>query len=240
MFKNIIVNAMIVGIVVGAIFGILQNFTTTPIILAAEAYEVSQSTATETSAHSHGSTAAHSHDADAWAPDDGIERVGYTILSAILTAIGFAMLTIAAMAASGKASILSGILFGLAGYISFYVAPSLGLLPEIPGSVAAQLEGRQGWWLMTVVLTAGGLAAVAFIQSPYRFFGLSLLIVPHILGAPVPEHHGFANTDPVAVEALTALSGDFIVMTAITLFIFWLLLGTASSLVTAKFLKATA
>lgn len=235
MFKNIIISAIIVGVIAGAILGLLQNFTTTPIILAAEAYEVTEApAATANEGHSH-NAAAHNHDENAWSPEDGFERTAYTILASILTAIGFAMLTIAAMAFSGKTSMLNGLLFGLAGYLSFYVAPSLGLLPEIPGTVAANLEGRQAWWLITVVLTAAGLGCLAFINSYFRLFGLALMAIPHILGAPLPEQHGFANQSPEAVAALSNLSNDFILMTAITLFVFWVVLGVLSGYVAKRF-----
>lgn len=234
MFKNIIVSAMIVGVIAGAFLGALQNFTTTPIILAAEFYEVTAEAGAEVDGHS------HSHagdDAEAWGPEDGFERTAYTIFASILTAIGFAMLVIAAMAFTKKTSLLSGLLFGLAGYLSFYVAPSMGLLPEIPGTVAANLEGRQGWWLMTVILTAAGLACLAFMPKLFKLFGFALIAIPHILGAPLPEHHGFANTHPEAVAALTNLSNEFIMMTAITLFMFWVVLGMLSGFVAKRFVE---
>lgn len=235
MFKNIILSALIVGAIAGAILGAMQLFTTSPIILAAEFYEV---TADAEPGHDD-STAAHGHshgdDAEAWSPEDGFERTISTIVASILTAVGFAMLTIAAMAYSQKTNLLHGLLFGIAGYLSFYVAPSMGLLPEIPGSLAANLEGRQGWWMMTVILTAAGLACLAFIPSLFRLFGIALIAIPHIIGAPQPEHHGFLNQHPDAVKALTELSNEFILMTGITLFIFWVILGLLASAATKRF-----
>lgn len=234
MFKNIIVSAMIVGVIAGALLGALQNFTTTPIIIAAEFYEVTADPSAEADGHG------HSHgdeEAEAWGPKDGFERTAYTIFASILTAVGFAMLVIAAMAFTKKTSLLSGLLFGLAGYLSFYVAPAMGLLPEIPGTIAANLEGRQGWWLMTVILTAAGLACLAFMPQLFKLFGIALIAIPHILGAPLPEHHGFANTHPEAVAALTDLSNEFILMTAISLFIFWVVLGMLSGYVAKRFVE---
>lgn len=231
MFKNIIISALLVGAIAGAVLGVMQIFATSPIIFAAEVYEVAEAP----SDHSHDATT-HSHEAEAWAPEDGIERGIYTIFAAMLTAVGFAMLVIAAMAFTKKFEIWHGLLFGLAGYLSFFVAPSLGLVPEIPGSLAANLEGRQGWWMMTVLLTAAGLACFAFMPKFFKLFGFALIAVPHVLGAPLPEHHGFANTDPEAVAALTALSGDFIMMTAVTLFVFWLVLGVLASFAGRKYI----
>ncbi|MGL1922685.1 MAG: CbtA family protein [Hyphomicrobiales bacterium] len=239
MFKNIIIAALLVGAITGALLGVLQIFTTSPIIMAAEAYEVSEASAADThngatQAHSH----THSHDdaGEAWAPSDGIERTTYTIFASMLTAVGFAMLVIAAMAYTQKIKPLHGLLFGLAGYLSFFVAPSLGLIPEIPGTLAANLEGRQGWWMMTVLLTAAGLACLAFMPKLFKLFGFALIAVPHVLGAPLPSQHGFANTDPQAVAALTELSGQFVIMTAITLLVFWVVLGVLSSYAAKKYL----
>lgn len=233
MFKNIVLSAAFVGVIVGAIMGVMQHYTTTPIILAAEVFEISQP---EIAPHGHDGQASSDHHAkDAWSPEDGLERMFFTLLSSIVTAIGFAMLLLAAMAASEKIKLWHGLAFGFAGYISFFVAPSFGLAPEIPGTVAAQLEGRQGWWLLCVILTAAGLGVLAFIKQYYRFFGLALIAIPHILGAPTPEHHGFANTDPEAVAALTNLTNEFLIMTAISLLIFWVLLGVVSSFAANKF-----
>lgn len=234
MFKHIVINALIVGAIAGGIWGILQIFTTSPIILAAEIYEVSEPLAADS--HSHEGEAAHSHaDASIWAPDDGPERVIYTLISAMLAAVGFAMITLALMALNNKTSLTSGLLFGLAGFISFFVAPAIGLPPEIPGTIAADLDMRQTWWLATVALTAAGLASIAFMSVIYKFVGVSLLVIPHLIGAPQPEHHGFANTDPVAMAALTDLSVDFVLMTGISLLVLWLSIGLLSAYFAKKF-----
>ncbi len=214
MFKKIVINAMIIGFIVGTVFGVLQIFTTSPIIIAAEVYEV-------------GASAQAGHD---------IERSVYTVLTSVLTAIGLAMLVLSAMAAAQKAGVLNGVLFGLAGYIAFYLAPTLsGLLPEIPGTIATQLEGRQASWLFAVIMTALGLACLAFIGNYYRLFGFVLIALPHIIGASVLEKHAFFNTDPDAVLALTQLTNEFIVMTTIVLLVFWLLLGAVSGYFANRF-----
>ncbi|MCJ8323856.1 MAG: CbtA family protein [Rhizobiales bacterium] len=237
MFKHIVINALIVGAIAGAIWGVLQIFTTSPIILAAEVYELVEPEATDT--HSHGDETVHSHaDDDAWAPADGFERIIYTLITAMLSAVGFAMITLAFMALTNQTSLISGLLFGLAGYISFFVAPALGLLPEIPGTLAADLDMRQTWWALTVGLTAAGLATIAFSPVIYKIIGVGLLAIPHIIGAPQPEHHGFANTDPVAVAALTNLSADFVLMTGFSLLVLWLTIGLLSAYFGRKYLPS--
>ncbi len=47
-----------------------------------------------------------------------------------------------------------GLLWGLAGFVVFVLAPNFGLPPELPGMQAGDLMQRQIWWLATVVLTA--------------------------------------------------------------------------------------
>jgi len=167
----------------------------------------------------------HHHDPEAWGPEDGAERIFYTYLSSSLMAIGFALVIISGMSLSGKKSVKAGALWGLAGYIAFFVAPTLGLPPEIPGMEAAALEGRQSWWLLTVLLTAIGLGLLAFGKSALRWSGLLVIAIPHILGAPQPETHGFAHPDATAVAALEALVGQFEIATAVVNGIFWVCLG---------------
>ena len=140
-------------------------------------------------------------------------------------AIGFALVIISGMALSGKKSAKAGFLWGLAGYIAFFLAPSLGLPPEIPGMEAAALEGRQSWWLLTVTFTALGLGLLAFGKGTLRWGGLLIIAIPHILGAPQPALHGFSHPDANAVAALEALVGQFVMTTTVINGIFWVCLG---------------
>ncbi|MEY8204134.1 MAG: CbtA family protein [Bermanella sp.] len=237
MFRNLVFAALAVGILSGLVLALVQQVAVTPTILAAEAFEISEAAP---EAHGHGH-AAHSHDAEAWAPEDGAERIFYTTVANILSAIGFALLILSAMAYSGKGNLKNGVLWGLAGYISFFVAPAMGLHPEIPGMEAANLQGRQGWWLITVLSTAAGLALIAFGQASLKVGGIVLLMIPHVLGAPLPETHGFAHPDAQAVAALEKLAHSFLQSTAIANGVFWLVLGVSSGYLVNKFgiIKAT-
>lgn len=177
----------------------------------------------------------HSHDPEAWAPEDGIERIAYTIGANILSAIGFALLLLSAMALSGKANVKTGVFWGIAGYLTFFVAPGMGLHPEIPGMEAANIQGRQGWWLATVVMTAGGLGLIAFGHISLKMGGVALLLIPHFLGAPLPEVHGFSHPDAAAVAELENLANNFVQATAIANGIFWLIVGITSGYFINKF-----
>lgn len=181
----------------------------------------------------------HHHDPDAWAPEDGFERLFFTSISNVLAGMGFGLLILAAMTYLGKASILSGLLWGVAGYLTFFIAPTLGLHPEIPGMEAANLQGRQGWWLTTVALTGAGLGLIAFAHISLKIAGVVLLVIPHMLGAPLPELAAgashFSHPDPQAVIALEALAADFLQATAIANGVFWLVLGVSCGYVINKF-----
>lgn len=187
--------------------------------------------ATAAPADAHGD---HDHDAAEWSPAEGFERTAFTVLANVLTAFGFSLLVLAMMAGveyrygSVRLSPVHGLLWGLAGYLSFYVAPAMGLAPEIPGAQSAALAARQVWWLLAAGATAGGLALLAFGRSPWRWVGLLLLAVPHLLGAP---HAGlpFAEHTPTEAAALTAIAGQFFVATAIANALYWLALGSLST-----------
>jgi predicted cobalt transporter CbtA len=63
------------------------------------------------------------------------------VLANVSMAVGFALMLVAAFALSGRRiTWRSGLLWGLAGYGVFFVAPSLGLPPEVPGTLAAPLQ----------------------------------------------------------------------------------------------------
>ena len=84
----------------------------------------------------------------------------------LVTAIGFALLLVAASEfAGGIAGWRQGLLWGLAGFAVFTLAPGLGLPPELPAMPAAELGARQVWWFGTVAATAAGLALIAFRRS---------------------------------------------------------------------------
>ncbi len=101
----------------------------------------------------------HDHGAEAWEPKDGLERNLYTAGANILTAIGFALLlggffAVRSGATGEPISWHEGLMWGLAGFAVFTIAPGLGLPPELPGVPAAPLLSRQIWWVTAVLATA--------------------------------------------------------------------------------------
>lgn len=214
-FRNTVFGALICALVAGVLITAAQQWQVLPVLFEAEGYE----TAEPAAEHSHADSAAHTHDDEAWAPADGIERTLATLLSNALMSFSFALLLTAAIQVSGsRAGPARGLLWGMAGFVVFFGAPALGLPPELPGQPAAELAGRQGWWWLTVVCTAAGLALAVFGPRWFwRIGAIALIALPHLLGAPPMP----ATPDPVPV----ALHQQFVVATTISNVLLWLAIG---------------
>lgn len=246
LFRRIVLFALLVGALTGLLLSAIQFWQVIPIIQGAERFENARASpvadpprgATQGREH-----AEHSQAAGEWEPAEGAERTGYTLLSNVLTAIGFALIMLAAMVALLRRNPATrfdwryGLLWGLAGYVVFFGAPALGLPPEIPGAEAAPLASRQLWWILAVSCTAAGLAVVAFVRSSWRWAALGLLFVPHLVGAPHLGGGPFAEYPPEAAAELANLARQFVWATAVANALFWLALGSASVWVVRRFLK---
>lgn len=232
-FRRIILSAIFVGLIAGSVLSVIQALSVSPIIFAAEVYEIAEPVA---SSHSHGheSEGGHHHDADAWSPEDGNERTSFSIMANILASIGFASILIALMAqlqlqGVTKLNVLKGALWGVAGYIAFFVVPGIGLPPEIPGVEVAALENRQSWWLLAVVSSIIGLAVMAFTPIKYKVLGLVAIALPFIIKAPHIDGPEFSHPDPAAVMALTELHHQFIIASGVANLVFWIVMGLVSA-----------
>ena len=214
-FKKMLAVAALTGILAGLLLTVVQKIQVVPLILKAEIYEQAVENANQASGIN--APAGHAH--DAWQPESGWERNLFTAAANIVIALGFALLLGAAVGLRGaKLDWRSGLLWGLVGYAVFFVAPSLGLPPEVPGAQAANLADRQAWWMATSIATATGLAFMFFSrQSTVKILGAVLLIAPHLIGAPQPEVHGGA--------APAELAQAFVIATFIANAVFWLGLG---------------
>jgi cobalt transporter subunit CbtA len=224
--------ALLAGAGAGALNWAIHLFGTTPLILEAETYEnaapaeataaeaaPAEATAAEATTHTHEDGTAHVHDAEAWAPEDGWERDLYSLGAEIVTGVGYAFLLTAAIVFFGKgADWRRGILWGLAGFACFSLAPALGLPPELPGTEAAPLVERQVWWIGTAIATAAGLYAAARLRNIAGYaIAVVLIALPHVIGAPHPETPG-----GLAPEEL---EHKFILVAVGTSLVFWLVLG---------------
>lgn len=213
MIMRVLLAAIIAGMLAGAVAGAFQIWRVTPLILAAEVYENQPDAG---AVHSDGAVAAVS---EPWAPEDGIERMAYTLLANLVMGVGFAFVLAAAVMFSGRTiTTQNGVLWGLAGFLVFTLAPTAGLAPELPGMPAAELVARQTWWWGTALATAGGIALITLQERiVLRVLAVGLIAAPHIIGAPHPQ------TQDSAVPAV--LAAEFAASTLAMMALFWIVLG---------------
>lgn len=244
MFRRIFFTAVIAGLLSGVAISAVQEFTTTPIILHAEEFEGKGSDPAGKPAQKHGAldlgislispALAHgpaktADGPETWGPRDGLERTLFTTLANILTGIGFALVLTACFALSGRpVNGQTGVLWGLAGFGIASLAPALGLPPEVPGSMAADLASSQIWWFLCVAGTAAGLWAMIFRSgAAWMVGGMALIALHHLIGAQQPESVG--GTVPPEIAA------HFVAASLVTAAIFWCAIGWLSGTFWTRF-----
>lgn len=239
LLRAILVAAVVGGALAGVLVTGLQALRLVPLILAAEHYEQQGAAA----GHAPPGVAAsdHGHDSDApvaaadaeegWSPGTPVQRALATAFANLLTAIGFGLLLAAALALSGGADWHRGLLWGLGGYAVFVLAPSISLPPSVPGVPEAAVEARQLWWLGTVAATAAGLYLLIRVRVWYgAVLGALCLVVPHLIGAPVPP----VEDGPVPADVVRA----YIAAAQATNLVFWIVLGTATGFLLGRLSQA--
>lgn len=251
MFRRIFATALGAGIAVGLILAALQQVSLVPIILEAEKYERKEEPPKQATNSADpreighamagavqalagaGRAHAHNHDAAA-ASGKSPSRVVWTTIATTLTSVGFALLLVGAFAVSGReVTARDGVLWGLAGFAAFLLAPAFGLPPELPGAVAADLWVRQLWWIGTVAATALGLGLIVFGRAAWVVvLGLIALAVPHLVGAP----HSGSGAGSAPPELAAAFAARSLVVGAI----FWSVLGWAAGALYARLGRAEA
>ena len=236
MFKRIAQTAGFAGLLAAIVLTLLQSLWVTPLIIQAEGYETSapqsehehaplaHEHAADSAAHDHAPAAAaeHHHDTQAWSPEDGWQRVLSTTGGNLVVAVGFALMLAGLYTLRAPTKTSQGLLWGLAGYATFVLAPTLGLPPELPGTAAADLAQRQLWWIGTAASTAVGIALIVFSRHwLMKVLGVAILAVPHVIGAPQPQVH--------SMLAPEALETQFKIASQLTNVAFWLALGLISA-----------
>jgi len=258
LFRRLFLCALLVGVCSGLLHAALQRWQVVPLIAAAEVYESAaeapampahgEADAALVAAHEHEHEHEHEHDhdADEWQPADGLERTGWTIVANILAATGYALLLIPMLAlwdrsrGGAVASWKTGLAWGLCAWLATFALPGLGLPPELPGVGAAALRSRQAWWLLTVVCSGAGLAALMLARRnlwAWRCIGVVLLAVPFVVGAPQPEVDGFSAFSGDAAVQMHLLSTQFVRATALATALYWLSLGALSAVVMARWVR---
>ncbi|KIN75391.1 putative cobalt transporter subunit CbtA [Sulfitobacter noctilucae] len=212
MYTRILVSALFAGACAGLIAGILQLYFVQPVLLHAELYE--------TGALSHfGAVPISAHPE---LPGFDLMRDGLSLIFTMLIYTGYGLILLALMSlAEDRGAVISGrsgILWGIAGFVAFHLAPGFSLPPEVPGVAAADVTVRQIWWFATVGCAAAAMWLIAF-GANWMVWGLAaiLLLAPHVIGAPEPEV--FAGPVPTEIAALFAARAFGVGLAA------WVLLG---------------
>ena len=228
MFRRVFATALIAGALCGLGISAVQELTTTPLILHAETFEKNGHSALDSGIRFASRALAHG-DGAAGSPTGSMERTLYTTLANVLTGIGFALILTACFALAGRpVDGRIGILWGIAGFAVVSLSPALGLPPEVPGAMTADLAARQGWWLLCSAATAAGLWAMVFRSGAiWAALGMALLAAPHLIGAPWPEKLG-GSVPP-------ELAAYFVAASLVTAAIFWCGLGWLSGTLWKRF-----
>lgn len=230
MLRETVLASLVAGLIAALVFTLVQSVWVTPLILQGETYEE----AAEALPQHHEAETGHHHDEDEWKPQDGWQRTSLTFAANLLLGVGYSFVLIALyLLWREPGNALGGALYGLAGFAVFFVAPAIGLPPDLPGTAAAELGVRQQWWAMTVLATAAGLILL-FSRTPWRvrILAVALIVAPHLVPAPHP-----------AVESSLApleLQNRFRIATTVCNAIFWLSLGVASGMAFQRLVNGSA
>ncbi len=227
MLHRVLGIALLAGVAAGLVVTAVELLWTVPIILDAEVYEHFGGILPE-GGFEVAKAQMLADDAAAGASESIWQRHGITAIANVLLGVGAALVLSGLFNLLGHAGLKRGLLWGLGAFLVVAAAPALGLPPELPGTIAAELSARQSWWLATAALTAAGLAAFAYGPSwPWKIAGLALIAAPHVYGAPHPEVY-----DAVAP---VALEHEFIAASLFSSAVFWVVLGLGVGLLAQRF-----
>lgn len=241
MIQKMVTSALIAGFGAGLLAALLHFAFVQQYILLGEQYESGaivhfDNARAAPTTHDHGTDHAAPDPADASAGDgqndshatdevSSLTRNSLTVLFAGLIYVAYGLILTAGFGlAQSFGKIITareGLLWGIAGFASFQLAPALGLAPELPGTIAANLTARQIWWWGTVLSTGTGLALLAYGRGYLAIAAAVLLLAaPHIIGAPLPDAYW-----GVAPPEVGAMFSARVLATALTV---WAVLGWAA------------
>ena len=230
MIKRMLAGGVLAGFAAGLLAALLHFAFVQNLILLGEQYESGALTHFDQGAappapagHEHAAGAAdHAHDAAASGDGGGaVQRNALTVIFTALIYAAYGILLVAGFALAEhfgrRITAREGLLWGLAGFAAFQLAPAMGLAPELPGSVAADLGARQAWWFGTVATTATGIALLAYGRSLLTaVIGGALLAAPHVIGAPhLDQFFGVAPPELAATFAANVLGVGFVTWAAL-------------------------
>ena len=248
MIRNMVSSALAAGVAAWLLAALLHFAFVQKFILLAEDYESGAAVhfggVTPTAGHdaataSHDEAAPEAAPAEAETAEAGPEaaepsaftRNAWTVVFFSLVYVAYASLMAAgfglARTYGREITAREGLLWGLAGFAAFQLAPAMGLAPNLPGTPGADLGDRQLWWWGAVLATATGLGLLAYGRGAIAVVvALALLAAPHLIGAPQTD--GYAGTAPP--EVASAFAARVLGVS----FFAWLLMGWVAGTVWAK------
>jgi cobalt transporter subunit CbtA len=199
-FRRLMAVVLCAGALAGLALSANQHFTVVPLIEAAERYEADPE-----------------HHAAEWKPEAGRERTGWTVGTTVLTGIGFAGVLFGFLRLTRRRiTPRNGVLWGIAAFACFHVAPSLGLPPMPPGVPVSDVQSRQLWWTCAVLGAAAGLWLITRRSWMARIAGVAVMVAPHLATVTA-----VAGDSPVPPE----LMRNFALASLASMAIFWMLVG---------------
>ena len=106
-----------------------------------------------------------------------MSRTAATSVATVAVSIGYALILLAAMLASGDAiGPRRAALWGACAFAATGLATALGLAPQLPGMAETELAARQIWWLATALSTGAGLYALLRLDSAAADTSAALMV----------------------------------------------------------------
>ncbi|MFZ5525254.1 MAG: CbtA family protein [Pseudomonadota bacterium] len=229
MLTRILLIGILGGAMAGSAASLVQGTVLQPMIVLAEAAEAAQPEREAVSDHDHGEHE-HTHGSDEEPPGDPIVRKISTAVAVICTAMGYGLMLSGVLALCRKQGWRAGLTLGAIGFLSFQLAPGLGIPPQPPGMPSYDVHMRQLWWLLTAFGTLG--ASFSAIQGVRRrkvallTTSLALIALPHILRFWLP------GTGPL--PELAYLTTPFVLASFAMTAVLWLSLGAAVGFLQAR------
>ena len=205
--------ALLAGFLGGLCLFVIQRSSTLPLIRSAETFD---------------KTSGPESESDAFAKEP--LRSISTLLGDVLVAIGFGLIVTGIYTVSGSGGWEMGLLIGLAGFVTFHLAPAVVVPPAVPGMEVASLALRQTAWLTAVASTVIGSILFFYLSGLARLSGLLFLVLPGVVFRfLVPL--GMPSTQ---LRSLALLDRAFVTRTLGMMLVFWLILGSLSGYLFAR------
>jgi predicted cobalt transporter CbtA len=210
-FSRFVLAVFVSGIVAGLLVTSVHRWQITPMLETAAATTPGEARANESSTPAATKT-----------PRQTRHFGGALVLNTV-AGLAAACLLVSLISLHGGASWLTGLLWGLAGFLAFFLYPSLGMPPKLPASLAGSFGDQSGWWWLAASCASVSMALV--LLQPrwlFRIVGLLLLAVPFVAGLP---DAGPQTAWPVP----DALALRFYWSLALASLLFWLALGVLAA-----------